>query len=334
MNPSRVLLAAALLVAACGGTSEGGRPAMDRVRVVVLPYLSIMPLHIAAAEGYFEQQHLDVEFIHLGRQQEIMTALARGDVDAAAGMLTVNELNLAAAGERVRMVQSLSELDPDSCPFMAFVIRQDAVDAGALEDREQLRRLRADVDLLTPLGYWLDLLVRPYDLTIADMQIVNLPTPAASEAIRSGAIDLTIDAEPWVARHTETPEVVPWRSVAELTPGYVLSMVMYGPGLLEERRDVGNRFATAVLQASRQYMQGKTARNLEIVGEASGLGVERVNAVCWPYAPEDGRIVTAALRGYQEWSVARGYVDRVLEDEELVDQGFMDHANGALAAKR
>jgi hypothetical protein len=36
------------------------------------------------------------------------------------------------------------------------------------------------------------------------------------------------------------------------------------------------------------------------------------------------------LRGYQEWNVARGFLDRVLAEDEFVDHRFIDHANDVL----
>ena len=74
------------LLCACGvEPSEGPDP----VRAVVLPYMSMTPLHIAAGEGYFEDWDLEVEFVNLRRHHELMTALARGEVDVAGGWLTM-----------------------------------------------------------------------------------------------------------------------------------------------------------------------------------------------------------------------------------------------------
>ena len=86
----------------------------DHVTAVVLPFLTMLPFYIAQEEGYFTEQRLEVEFLRLQRNHEIMTALARGEVEIAAGMMTVNELSLAAMGARVRMVAELGEYD--TCP--------------------------------------------------------------------------------------------------------------------------------------------------------------------------------------------------------------------------
>ena len=320
-------LGAVLTAGACGRPVDTG---LDRVRAIVMPYLTLMPFYIADAEGYFEEQGLEVEFIPVARNQEIMTALATGAVDVAGGMLTVNELSLAATGARVRMVASLGELSPDACTNSALVVRRDLVESGALEDPDQIRRLRFDLDPLIPIGYWADLFVHRFDLSLDDLDVVNLPSPAMVQALVNGSVDVTLDGEPFLSMLEATGQTSVWERMENLVPGFVVSMAMYGPTLLDERPEVGERLAVALLQAIRRYQLGKTPANVAAVARGTGLTVEQVMAACWPVTPADARIDPATLRGYQEWSVSRGFVPRVLADEELFEPRFIDHANTVL----
>jgi len=327
------VMAGVTLPAASSGCSTR-RPAdasgRDHVRAVVMPYLTFMPFHIASEEGYFEAQGLDVEFVRLERIQELMTGLALGEVDVAAGMLTINVLNSVAKGARMRIVAALGHLPADGCSFNAIVARRDLIESGALSDPARLRGLRFDADVLLPYGYWLDEAVRPYGLTIDDLTIVNLPESAAVEAVRNGSVDVTLMSEPYLSELAGSPEADIWKPTNQMFPGYQISVMMYGPTLLDERPDVGERFATAMLQAIRQYMEGKTPRNLAIVERASGLGPDEVAAACWPAARADGRVDLDGFHGYQAWAVARGYADRELVAAELVDNRFVDYANREL----
>ena len=85
-----------------------------------------------------------------------------------------------------------------------------------------------------------------------------------------------------------------------------------------------------MLKAVRQFNLGKTTRNLALVEKFTGLSSEQVAAACWPPIRGDARIDASALRGYQEWNVARGFLDRVLAEDELVDHRFIDYANDVL----
>jgi len=321
------------LAVACSSAGRRERP-RDHVRAIVMPYITLMPFYIAAEEGYFEEQRLDVEFIRVARNQDIMATLATGDVDVAGGMLTVNELGLALSGARVRMVASLGELRPDACPTGAFVVRRELAESGALADPDAIRRLRFDVDQLLPIGYWTDLFLHRFGLGLDDVDIVNLSSPATLEAMRQGTIDVTVEGEPFVTMLQSTGAAVIWERADAVAPDFVMAMMMYGPTLLDERPEVGDRLAVAMLKAIRRFMEGKTPRNLAIVEQGTGLPPDVVASSCWPVVGPDARLHPDALRGYQEWSVARGLVARVVEDDELFEPRFMERASAALAQSK
>jgi len=328
-----VLLAATCLglTEACRTADQAGQPEHDRVRAIAMPYITLMPFYIAAEEGYFADEGLDVELIRVARNQDIMAALATGEVDVAGGMLTVNELNLALGGARVRMIASLGELRPEACRLGAVMVRRDLVGTGVLEDPEAIRDLRFDVDQVIPIGYWADLFLRRFGLDIDDVTVVNMPSPATIEAMRTGALDVTVEGEPFVTMLESSGAAAVWERADAIVPNFVMAMMMYGPTLLDERPEVGERFAVAILRAIRQFMQGKTARNLAIVERGTGLPSDVVASSCWPVVGDNARLDPLALRGYQEWSVERGLVDRVLEDEELFEPRFMEQAAARLA---
>ncbi len=328
-RPIALGLVWALAAGACSGSAPSERP-RDRVRAIVMPYLTLMPFYIAEEEGFFDEQGLDVEFIRVARNQDIMAALATGDVDVAGGMLTINELNLVLTGARVRMVASLGDLKQDACPSVAVLARRSVAESGALDDPARIRTMRFDVDELVPIGFFADVLLQRFGLGIDDVSRVNMPSPVTLEAFKAGTIDVTVEGEPFVTMLEAAGDAVVWERGDALAPDFEIAMMMYGPTLLDERPDVGDRFAVAILKAIRQYRIGKTARNLTIVEHGTGLAPAVVASACWPVVGPDARIHPDALRGYQEWSVGRGLVGRVLDDDELFDLGFMERANAAL----
>jgi NitT/TauT family transport system substrate-binding protein len=115
--------------------------------------------------------------------------------------------------------------------------------------------------------------------------------------------------------------------------GYTYSVISYGPTLLDESPEIGQRIATAHLKAMRIYNQGKTERNLEIVSNAMQLPIEDLRSICWPRMREDGLIDTTSLRVFQEWAKTRGQLDEVLSAAQYWDPRFVDHANQEIARK-
>lgn len=323
-------LCLAMSTPACGGDGNGPESGADHMKVVVLPYLTMAPFYIAAEEGFFAEQNLEVEFVRLARNQEIMTSLARGEVDVASGLLTLSELRLAEGGERVRMVADLGHVPPDHCTFMAFIARREHLESGALADPARIREMLFDIPIVLPFGYWMDEFLRPLDLTIDDLEIVDLPSTVSIPAIIDGSLDISVESEPYLSEALRSGEVVVWEDVSQILPNTAVSMVMYGPSLLDERPEVGERFAVALLKAVRQYGEGKTPRNLEILERGMGLSREQLTEACWSAMRLDGRIDTESVRGYQEWNVSRGLLGRVLADHEIFDHRFIDHADEVL----
>jgi NitT/TauT family transport system substrate-binding protein len=292
-----------------------------------------MPFHIAQEEGFFGEAGIAPEFVRVGRSQELMAALARGEVDAVAGLLTVSELNAMATGVRVRVVATLAELDPEECDFLAVIARQGLAESGDLTDPDRIRELVFDTDPLTSLGYQVDVLLQRHGLGIDQVQLVNLPPPAGLDAMQSNSVQVILENEPFLSRHLQAGTSEVWAPVSAITPNYPHSVLIFGERLLDERPDVAERFATALLRGIRQFREGKTERNLEIVDGASGLPPDLVRTACWPVAPQGARANAAALRGYQEWSVSRGLLDRVLDDVDIFDDRFMLQAEANLEAR-
>ena len=327
-------LAAIAVLGACsqgaGDATPASDPAPDRLRAIVLPFLSMAPLHIAAAEGYFDEQNLDVEFVRLARNFDAVAALATGDVDIGSGQLTMSVVNTIASGSRIRLVAALSILDADACAYNGAVAKRDLVESGGLETAELMRGRVFEFDLHLPQGYWVSRMLAPMGLTIDDVKMESLPPPAVADALAGDAIDLSIVSEPYLSQLLETGEFAIWRRTDSAAPGFQISNVMFGPSLLDERPEVGERFMTALLKGIRQAGDGRTPRNLEILGEATGMSREQLMMACWPSVPDDGQVQVEPFAQYLEWAVSRQLTERVLGEDELVDRRFAEYANSAL----
>ena len=176
------VLAVILLVSAftsgCAASDRSSASPPDRLRVVVVPFLSFAPFHIAAAEGYFKRQNLDVEFVNLTRTSDAIPALITGEVDVASGLLTAGTLNAIGKKGRMRIVADKGYLAANGCTVNAIIARRALVEARELDEPTKLRGRRFDLDVLLPEAYYVDLLLQRAGLSFDDLDIVNLP-PAA-----------------------------------------------------------------------------------------------------------------------------------------------------------
>jgi hypothetical protein len=131
-------------------------------------------------------------------------------------------------------------------------------------------------------------------------------------------------SEPWVSRLIQSGSGHIWAKTQDLVPLALVGSVWYGPSLLEQNRDAGNQLMAAYLDGVRQYSEGATPRNIEIVSGFTGLDSAQLQATCWPVIRGDGRVNADRIREFQAWLVTRGDLSAEGRDTPIVDSSFTD----------
>jgi NitT/TauT family transport system substrate-binding protein len=328
MNRRRA--AAALTMAAIGLAAACGSPAPDaglRLRVVVTPRLSMAPFHIAHADGYFAKHGLDVELVEMTRSVDAMAALGQGRVDVSSGAINAGLLNAMARGVPVRIVAGMGFADPDGCTAYA-VLGAEPWTPDLIERRNAPLRVSADPTQFT--GFMMDRHLARAGASLADAVVEDVPEPVEGQALASGQIDAVSAGEPWVSHIVASGSGHIWARMEKVLPDAQISSMWFGPTLLGDDRDAGRRFMSAYLDAVRQYAEGPTPRNLEIVSSFTGLDAGPLASGCWTPVREDGRVNVASVREFRDWLGRNGHLERPddpIADADLVDSSFVDWAN-------
>ena len=256
--------------------------------------------------------------------------MAQGELDVWASFVSIGIFNAIARGGRIRLVADKGYIAPTGCVSTAVIARKNLVEAGELDSLAQLQGRRIAIEPPTPEGYYVEKLLDTAGLTLADVETVDMPPPAELEALENGSIDLTGTSEPWVTRILRTGHGVLWLPVQQVIPDFQWAFIAYGPTLLDENPDAGQRFMVAYLKALRQYSKGKTERNLELLAEFTELEPELLAEVCWPSVHDDGRINAQSILDFQAWAVGKGYLDSPVTEEQFWDPSFVEYANEVL----
>src|SRR5215218_2388830 len=118
--------AALVAVAGCGGDDaptadvSGSQP--TKVRVSYVPATTVLPLHVAQAQGYFKRNGLDVTLKEASNISDIPATLGR-QFDIALGTAT-DLIKAGAAG--VDVVQMAGNtIDTKDNPFVQLMVRKD-----------------------------------------------------------------------------------------------------------------------------------------------------------------------------------------------------------------
>jgi ABC-type nitrate/sulfonate/bicarbonate transport system substrate-binding protein len=296
------------------------------VKVVTLPFITFAPYYIGLEEGYFEHYGIDVELVEFTVQEEILPALASGQVDVSSGLVSAGMFNAIARGSDIKITADKGYVDPDGCINWSVLGRKDLVESGDLESADQLAGMTVNIVPATWLEYYLSVVLAEGDLTLDDIEKVNISSPAVPDALDSAQIDVAVNAEPWVTRLGAAGHVPVLGLPQELTPGESGAVQLYGPTLLGENQEAGIRFMAGYLKAVEQYAEGPTERNLEIISEFSQLPEDLLSSMCWPAINTTGDVAVDGVMAFQDFAVERGYLDEVVEPDQFMDDSFLTGA--------
>lgn len=326
----RGCLLVALLLGACAPPWVEQPPELVTLKVVLAPYMVYAPLFIAEEEGYFAEQELQIEFVRLERSAEAIPTLADGKLDVLPANINLGLLSAMVRGADIKFVAGLSYIAFTGCDTSAIVARRALVDSGELNSPAQLKGRRISLRTASVGAYLLEKLLSTAGLAPDDVEIMDIPTAAKPEALEKGTIDLAFASEPWVTRILEAGHAVVWTPAQQVIPDFQTSVMVYGPTLLDENPDAGRRFMIAYLKAVRQYNQGKTERNLEILAKHTGLDRELLTQACWSSFRDDGQINVQSVLDFQAWAVEKGYLDSLVTEGQFWDPSFVEYANQVL----
>lgn len=311
------------LALACAGPAPSPR---ERVRLATGAYLMDATYFVARELGLFARHGLEVEPIVINNNGVVLATLVGGEVDVAScGPLNARCFNLVERGAPVRFVAARTFYDPAGCAHDAFVVRSTLLATGAVRGPGSLRGLRLSTERTGSNYFYFSRLLAQGGLTMADIEPVDLPVPMRGEALARGTIDVATASEPWATRMTRDGRARIWKRVADVLPGRQSSYLLFGERLLVDRRDLGERFLAAYLEAAQRLREeGKSERVVAAIAWWTKLDPAELREMCWPATPADARPDPATLAEFQQWALGAGLVDAVTPYERLVDAGFLE----------
>jgi len=304
-----------------------------RLKMLLLPYLSYAPLFIAHEEGFFTEQRLQVEFVKMSSSATAIASLAQGDLDIIPGMIRPSHFNAMVRGSTIKFVAEKGYTATGACTCKGFVARRALVESGELKSPAQLKgkKICLDAGFASTEGYFVEKLLEKGGVKLNEVEIIeHIDLAAEREAMRKGLIDLSVKGEPQVTRMVESKHGVLWMGVQEIVPDFQFDIIAFGPTLLQKNPEAGKRFMVAYLKAVRQYNQGKTGRNLEIIAKHTNLDQDLLRKACWHTLRNDGKINIRSILDFQSWARMKGFLDKETTENQFWDPKFIEHASQVL----
>ena len=332
-----------ITLAACGPMEPAQTPAATEPAVTDIPLSTSTPepfhlklgifgfasdaaFFIAQEEGYFAEQGLEVEFIRQEKAADIFPLLISGQMDVSTVAVMPGMFTAIAHDESMKIVAGKGYFDPEACTYSGLMVSTEMMSSGRLDDPANWLGLKIAEQRGSIIVYAIDLFLQQNGLSVDDIEIVDVPVPSRLDALTNGSIDVAGATEPWITRYTNSGSSVLWQGFNTILPGFPLGMIVYGPTILNDNPDVGQRFMVAFMQGVAQYNEGKTARNVEIISQYTELTTEEIEQICWQVIRPDGEVDIQSVLAFQDWAVANELVEEPVTAEQLYDPSFLEYA--------
>jgi NitT/TauT family transport system substrate-binding protein len=223
------------------------------VQIGVLGILGEAGIYVAVERGYFAEEGLVPELVNFDNTTRIVPALATGQIDVTGGGFSPNLVNAVQRGVNLKLISSIQSSKPGRSTG-GMLVRKALIDDGQVRDWSDLRGLRVAIPGLSGLGgYIVERALALGNLTLADVELVELPFPDMIPAFAKGNVDAAHSAEPLTTLAVDRGVAALWHDTADYAPGVASSLITYGPSLLDQQPDVGRRFMVAFMRGSRDY---------------------------------------------------------------------------------
>jgi NitT/TauT family transport system substrate-binding protein len=300
------------------------------VRVARSTFLTNAPILIADEEGYFEREGIRIEYMEIPLNSvQALPPLQRGDVDAVAATTSIGLLNAVASGGTFRMVADRGFVDPHADCEATGIIGRGALFKGKKIDASILRGRNVSTNPVGHSGYMVARFLEQYGLTLKDIKLVRLAPNVELQAMHGGTLDIVARNDPYMHALLKEGDIM-LGGARTLVPNTNAAVVVYGPRLLVQDRNLGLRFMKGYLRGVRQYNLGHTPRNLDVISRRLGIKPGDLAEMCWPSTRPDGAIDDNTLADYQRWAVTTGHLKEVASASQLIDSTFAVEASRLL----
>jgi NitT/TauT family transport system substrate-binding protein len=288
--------------------------------------------YIATSKGYFAEYNLDIEFVTFANSDEMLPALATGEIDVAGGISTASFFNSIAQGIDVRMIADKGH-NRKGASYFTFVIDKDH--EGIIRDYSDLRGKRIAVSTENGVDdYIFQQMLNHAGLTRDDVEFVLVSDFSNMLAgMQTNALDAALQIEPLITRGAAEGLHVKFKDATDFAPEAQIAMVLASPKFVTEKRDVALRFVAAYLKALRDY------NDVFVKGTGDKEGVIRAmteytalkDPALWetvnvPGLNPNGRMFVDDIAAQYEWYKSRGALIREINVEEAIDMSLVEDA--------
>ncbi|MCA0972034.1 ABC transporter substrate-binding protein [Halobacillus litoralis] len=208
--------------------------------------------YIAEEKGYFDDYNIDVKFTKFANSDDMLPALAAGEVDIAGGVSTASFFNAIAQGIDVKIIADKGHYF-DGASYFSFVLHPDLV--NDVQDYSDLKGKRIAISSRNSVDeYIYAKMLEHAGLTEDDVETVIMSDFGNMlAAMGSDSIDAALQIEPLITQGEVEDLHVRFKDATDFAPKAQIAMVLGSPDFIDKDTDVSLRFMAAYLKGVRDY---------------------------------------------------------------------------------
>ncbi|SFL53107.1 NitT/TauT family transport system substrate-binding protein [Gracilibacillus orientalis] len=208
--------------------------------------------YIAKDKGYFEEYNIEVEFATFGNSDEMLPAVAAGEVDVAGGISSASFFNSIAQGIDVRFIADKGH-NNDGSSYFTFVVRDDL--KNEMTDYPDVKGKKIAVSTENGVDHYIyNEMLKHAGVSTDEVEFVLMSDFSnMMAAMGNKQIDLALQIEPLITQGENQDIHQRFLDATDYAPEAQIAMVLGSPKFLTERRDVAVRFMAAYLRGVRDY---------------------------------------------------------------------------------
>ncbi|ADL08101.1 ABC transporter substrate-binding protein [Thermosediminibacter oceani] len=276
----------------------------------VLPDVDSIPLIIAEAQGYFQEQGVEVRLEHFKSAMERDSALQSGKIDGA-----VSDILAAAFANDGGFNVKITSLTNGTYKLLT----------GKEKNINEVAKIKGrDIALSknTIIEYATDKILEKYGIDPSDVNKVVVPQiPARLEMLQNGKIDAATLPDPLATLAIKNgAKVIESTDKLGINPGVLL----FTPEALERKEDEIKAFYKAYNKAVEYLKQNEKSAYIDVVIEKAGFPEEVKDTIVLPEYTKAELPSKEDFDGVMDWLVKKGLIKKAYSFDELVDGRFIE----------
>lgn len=346
------LLALALVLGACTGTGvkkeESSVPEKEEASVATSGDLAPLEkmtkvmvaedgaasgagFYIAKEKGYFADYNIEIEFAQFNNSDDMLPAVAAGEVDIAGGVTTASFFNAIAQGLDIKIIADKGH-NVLGQSYHSLVIGNHIVDE--VKDYADFKGKKVAISSLNSINEYAYQNMLDYaGLTRDDVDLVLISDYGSMlGAIDSGTIDAAVNIEPIIAQGIEQGFHVRFGDATDFAPDSQIAIVLGSPQFMGEKEEVSLRFMAAYLKGVRDYndafMKDEGREEIvEIMTQHTALkDAELWDRVGVTGLDPDGKINVEDIKRQYEFYKSNGAIPVEVDLDQAIDTSVTEKA--------